>query len=164
MIFFYFFCPCSNLKQISKNANYNFVIRFRFEIKKNEFQKTSFIFQIWLLNWKTKNEKKFFLNLFWFKTNFKKQFFDFCFENEKWKLFKIRFVFKSKNELYFRYSIRAPKVTFNFHFKIRMKKVIFVYFNFDSKLKKTIFFSIFNFYSKIEKQNFRFSFSNFILF
>ena len=32
-------------------------------------------------------------------------------------------------------KIRAPKVPFNFHFKIGMEKVIFRYFNFDSKLK-----------------------------
>ena len=43
-----------------------------FDLKwKNEFQKIYFIFHIWLLNWKTKNEKKLFLNLFWFKINFK---------------------------------------------------------------------------------------------
>ena len=32
-------------------------------------------------------------------------------------------------------SIRAPKVPFNFHFKIGMENEIFVYLNFDSKLK-----------------------------
>ena len=98
-----------------------------FDLKwKNEFQKIYFIFHIWLLNWKKKNEKKpCFLNLFWFKINFKKEkskfsnsffdsmsknefqkiisFFSFGYEIEKWKIFKIRFVFKSKNELYFRY-------------------------------------------------------------
>ena len=44
---------------------------FWFEMKKR-ISKISFIFQIWLLNWKMKNEKKLFLNLFWFKTDFKK--------------------------------------------------------------------------------------------
>ena len=57
--------------------------------KLNEFQKIFFIFQIWLLNWKTKNEKIIFLNLFWFKTNFKKQ---------KSKFSNSFFDFKSKNE------------------------------------------------------------------
>ena len=32
-------------------------------------------------------------------------------------------------------TIHAPKVPFNFHFKIGMKNDIFVYLNFDSKLK-----------------------------
>ena len=32
-------------------------------------------------------------------------------------------------------SIRAPKVPFNFHFKIGMKENFFVYTNFISKLK-----------------------------
>ena len=102
---------------------------FWFEMKKKEFKKISFIFQLWLLNRKRKNKKTIFLNLFWFKTNFKKQkskcsnsFFDLKLENEfqkilsffnfdneieKWKKkkkIKIRFVFKSKNELYFLYT------------------------------------------------------------
>ena len=33
------------------------------------------------------------------------------------------------------FRIHAPKVPFNFHFKIGMEKDIFVYFNFISKLK-----------------------------
>ena len=95
---------------------------------KNEFQKISLIFQIWLLNWKMKNgEKNFWICfdlkpisknknqnfrihfLIWNqKINFKK-FFHFSIfvlklKNEKWKIFKIRFVFKSKNKLYFRYT------------------------------------------------------------
>ena len=41
--------------------------------------------------------------------------------------FNIHLFWKSKN--------RAPKVPFSFHFKIGMKKEIFMYFNFDSKLK-----------------------------
>ena len=78
-----------------------------FDLKwKNEFQKISFIFQIWLKHWRRKNV--FFFTLFWFKTNFKKQnskfsnsFFDFksknkfqkvlsflnfAYETEKWKM------------------------------------------------------------------------------
>ena len=98
---------------------------------KSEFQKKPFIFQIWLLNWKTKNEKKFFLLSFDFcflklvlnQNKFKKKFeifqFIFWFEikkwiskkffhfsifvlklkNEKWKIFKILFVFKPKKQI-----------------------------------------------------------------
>ena len=108
--------------------NTNFVkwkFQFRnslFDLKwKNESKKISFISQIWLSiekeKTKKKKQKK---NLFWFKISFKKQnskfdfksknefrkvlsFFNFGYEIEKWKIFKIHFVFKSKNELYFRY-------------------------------------------------------------
>ena len=90
-----------------------------FDLKwKHKSQKISFISQVWLKYWKRKKKKQFFLTLFWFKTNFKKtkiKIFEFIFwfyfptlvmklKNEKWKIFKIRFVFKSKNELYFRYT------------------------------------------------------------
>ena len=61
---------------------------FWFEMRKR-ISKISFIFQFWLLNWKTKNKQKNFLNLFWFKTNFKKlkskflnSFFDWKWKNE----------------------------------------------------------------------------------
>ena len=109
---------------------------------KNEFQKISFIFHIWKLNWKMKNEKFFFWICFdlkpisknknqnfrihfliWNqKINFKK-FFHFSIfvlklKNEKWKIFKIRFVFKSKNELYSRYT---DYVLFHFNFKLKIK-------------------------------------------
>ena len=33
------------------------------------------------------------------------------------------------------FEIRAPKVPFNFHFKIEMEKDIFAHFNFDFKIK-----------------------------
>ena len=57
--------------------------------------------------------------------------------------------------------IRATKVPFNFHFKIEMKKDIFVHFNFDLKIKnwkmiKNFQFSFFNFYWKIENRKFIF--------
>ena len=99
-----------------------------FDLKwKNEFQKISFIFQIWLMHWKRKNVKNFFWlyfdlkpisknknQNFWIrflisnqKINFKKFFhFSILFmklKNEPWKIFKICFAFKSKNELYFQY-------------------------------------------------------------
>ena len=49
--------------------------------------------------------------------------------------------------------IHGPKVTFNIHFKIGTEKAIFVYFDFDSKLKiekKSSFFVFkFPFYFKI---------------
>ena len=48
------------------------------------------------------------------KINFRKFFhFSILFmklKNEKWKIFKIRFVFKSKNELYFRFGTRTTSV------------------------------------------------------
>ena len=45
------------------------------------------------------------------------------------------------------FLIRAPKVPFNFHFKIGMENDIFLYSKFDSKLKiEERKFSIFNFY------------------
>ena len=77
---------------------------------------------------KEKRKKKFLLTLFWFKTSFKKlksefsnssfdfksenefqkvlSFFNFVYEIEKWKMknFQLRFVFKSINKLYFRYT------------------------------------------------------------
>ena len=39
--------------------------------------------------------------------------------------------------------IRAPKVPFNFHVKSGMENDIFLYFNFDSKLKIEKIFIIF---------------------
>ena len=112
-----------------------------FDLKwKNEFQKISFIFQSWLKHWKRKNEKKTFFWLYFHlkpisknknqnfqihflisnqKINFR-NFFHFSIlfmklKNEKWKIFKIRFVFKSKNELYFRFGTRT-KSAFCFQF------------------------------------------------
>ena len=46
--------------------------------------------------------------------------------------------------------IRAPKVPFNFHVKSGMENDIFLYFNFDSKLKIEKFLSFFNFQFWIE--------------
>ena len=81
---------------------------------KKLISKNIFYFSHFIIELKKEKQKKLFLNLFWFKINFKKQklkFFEFIFwfqiilliklKNEKWK---IRFVFKSKNELYFRYT------------------------------------------------------------
>ena len=42
-------------------------------------------------------------------------------------------------------KICAPKVPFNFHFKIGVEKVIFVYFNYNSKLKIEKRYLFFNF-------------------
>ena len=140
-----------NKKSKSKFRNWFFDLKW-----KNEFQKIYFIFHIWLLNWKKKNEKKLFLNLFWFKINLKKQkskfsnsffnfksknksqkvlsFFNFGYEIEN-EIFKISFVFKSKNELYFRYThsdwlpfsyqkefwfeFLTPSFVFHFHEKMK---------------------------------------------
>ena len=62
--------------------------------------------------------------------------------------------------------IRAPKVLFNFHFKIEMEKDIFAHLNFDFKIKnwkliKIFQFSFFNFYWKIENWKFIFHVSIF---
>ena len=71
-----------------------------------------------------------------------------CFDKLKNEMqrFILRFCFylTMKSEIQI-IEIRAPKVPFNFHYKILMKKAIFVYFNFDSKLK-------------IEKRHFFFNF------
>ena len=127
---------------------------FWFEMEKR-ISKNIFIFHIWLLNWKKKNEKK----LFWFKIyfdlksisknknqnfgihfltlnqkmNFKK-FFQFSIlvmnlKNEKRrKIFKIRFVFKSKNELYFRYTDLTWNLNLNFHLFWKLKNNLVLYF------------------------------------
>ena len=70
-----FFWICFDWKLISKNKNQNFRIHFLIRNQKMNFKKF-FHFSIFVLKLK----------------------------NEKWKLFKIRFVFKSKNEWYFRYT------------------------------------------------------------
>ena len=147
---------------------YHFSI-FNFE-SKLKYIKISFFILIlkWKLNgtFSARIEKKDFWNLFWFKISFKKQkskysnsFFDFKSKNEfqklfhfsilvmklkheKWKIFKIRFVFKSKNELYFRYADSVhvlqpwifelkPKLKVNFKFKFKLK----FKFKFKFKLK-----------------------------
>ena len=91
-------------------------------ISKNIFHFLNLIKALKKKKRKIKKEK----TLFWFKTSFKKQkskfsnslfdfksknefqkvllFFNFGYEIKKWKIFKIRLVFKSKNELYFRYT------------------------------------------------------------
>ena len=143
--------------------------------EKTNFKKYIFIFHIWLLNWKKKNEKKLFLNLFWFKINLKKQkskfsnsffnfksknksqkvlsFFNFGYEIEN-EIFKIRFVFKSKNELYFRYThsdwlpfsyqkefwfeFLTPSFVFHFMKKWKAKYSSFFVFYFHEGIEKGI--------------------------
>ena len=130
-------------------------------MKKWILKKRSFIFQIWLLNWKRKKEKKFFWIYFDLKPiskdknqnfrihflisnqvmNFKK-FFGFSIlvmklKNEKWKNFKIRFVFKSKNELSFPYTDYYPIFHFCFlkwHQKLKYE-FLNLTFHFLQKLK-----------------------------
>ena len=80
-----------DLKPISKNQNQNFRIHFLFWNQKMNFKK---LFHFSILVVKMKNKKR--------------------------KIFKIRFVFKSKNELYFRYT---DSVHFSFYiFKKKLKK------------------------------------------
>ena len=153
-------------------------------MKKTKFQKASFIFQIWLLNEKMKNGKTIFLFYFdlkpisknknqnfqihfliWNqKMNFEK-FFLFSIlviklKNEKWKYLKVCFIFKSKSELYFRYTDFS---SFNISYymkkwktkKILLKSVYQKYNSFfDLKTKWTLkffHFSFSHFITKIEK-------------
>ena len=76
-----FFWLYFHLKPISKNKNQNFQIYFLISNQKINFRK---FFHFSILFMKLKNEK--------------------------WKIFKIRFVFKSKNELYFRFGTRTTSV------------------------------------------------------
>ena len=94
---------------------------------------------------------------------------DFCLNIEFWVLttkssFRYQFLDWKTNT--HRIWIRAPKVSFNFHFKIEMEKDIFPYFNFDFKVEnwkmmKFFQFSFFNFYWKIENWKFIFHVSVF---
>ena len=74
-----FFWIYFDLKSISKNKNRNFRIHFLISNQKLNFRKF-FHFPILVMKLK----------------------------NEKWKIFKICFVLKSKNELYFRYTDWNP--------------------------------------------------------
>ena len=58
---------------------------------------------------------------------------------------KVPFNFNFKIEMGKDILIRAPKVPFNVHVKSGMENDIFFYFNFDSKLKIEKFLSFFNF-------------------
>ena len=65
-------------------------------------------------------------------------------KNEKRTVFRCPFFYENGKRMR---VIRSLKVPFNFHFKIGMENDIFVYLNFDSKLKiEKRQFSIFNFY------------------
>ena len=126
--------------------------------KKTNLKKISFISQIWLKHWKRKKTKKNFWLFFDLKpilenknqnfrihyliSNQKMNFIKFFhfsilvmkLKNEKWKLFKIRFVFKSKNELYFRYTDWF-KFHFSFFFEIRILVSIWVAINMETKFE-----------------------------
>ena len=127
----------------TKNEKKNFWIYFDLKpTSKNESLNFRFHFLIW-------NQKMNFKKLFHFSI------FVLKLKNGKWKIFKIHFVFRSKiilsvHGFHFVSWIRAPKVPFNFQFKIEMEKDIFANFNFDSKLKIEKRFFIFNFQFLIE--------------
>ena len=114
------------------------------------------------MNWKVKNEKKkIILNLFCLKpiskdknqnfqfqfliSNQKMNFYKFFLfsilvmklKNEKWKIFKIRFVFKSKNELYFRYTDYKTNWFFDFQNNRILKFKFEVCFSFFILIWKT---------------------------
>ena len=139
-------------KRKTKNQNQNFVICFLMWNEKTNFKKyiSFFTFDYWIEKRKTKK------NCFWIyfdsksisknknqnfrihflisnqKMNFKK-FFHFSIlvmklKNEKRKIFKIRFVFKSKNELYFRYTDLTWNLNLNFHLFWKLKNNLVLYF------------------------------------
>ena len=108
-----FFWLYFDLKPISKNKTQNFRIHFLILNQKINFRKF-FHFEILLMKLK----------------------------NEKWKIFKICFVFKSKNELYFRWT---DFLCISILIK-NWKKTIFNFLIYIGKLKNKIFvfrFSIF---------------------
>ena len=86
---------------------------------KNEFQKISTIFQIWLKHWKRKNEKKFF-----------------------WLYFNLKPISKNKNQSFrIPFSISNQKMNFkkSFHFSIlfmKLKNEKWTIFNFVLFLKQ----------------------------
>ena len=101
---------------------------------KNKFQKIYFIFHIWLLNWKKKNEKKLFLNLFWLKINLKNKNFriDFLISNQKAN-FKKFFHFSILNEKFSKFVLFFNQKA-NYTFGTR---IISIYaFQFIKKKKK----------------------------
>ena len=128
-------------KRKTKNKNQNFVIRFLIWNEKTNFKKYLSFLKFHLCIEKGNTKKKFFWNYFdlkpisknnnqnfWVhflisnqKMNFIK-FFHFSIffmklKNEKWKFFKIRFVLKSKNELYFWYTDWCTDFNWFFDFK-----------------------------------------------
>ena len=128
-------------KRKTKNQNQNFVIRFLIWNEKTNFKKCLSFLKFHLCIEKGNTKKKFFWNYFdlkpisknknqnfWVhfsisnqKMNFIK-FFHFSIffmklKNEKWKFFKIRFVLKSKNELYFWYTDWCTDFNWFFDFK-----------------------------------------------
>ena len=118
-----------DLKSISKNKNQNIGIHFLISNQRMNF-KNFFHFSILVMKLK----------------------------HEKWKIFKIRFLFKSKNKLYFRYADSVhvlhprifelkPKLKVNFKFKFKLK----FKFKFKFKLKFKFKFS-FNFKVKLQRR------------
>ena len=151
-------------KRKTKNKVQYFVIRFLIWNKKTNFKKyiSFFKFDYWLGKRKT---KKYFFGIYFDlkpisknknqnfqihflisnqKMNFK-QFFRFSIlimklKNEKWKILKIRFVLKSKNELYFRYTylFLMPLFVFHFHKKWKTKYSLFFVFRFYEEIERQI--------------------------
>ena len=137
-----------------ENRNWELKFVFRFDNENEKRKKSKFYFFFKKKSSVPFDPRiKFFLNLFWFKTKFEKRksnfsnsffdfksksefqkvlsFFNFGYEIEKWKkekFFKICFVFKSKDELYFRYTNYKTKWFFDFQndwtLKLKMKFVL----------------------------------------
>ena len=97
------------LKPTSKNKNQSFGIHFLISNQKMNFKK-SFHFSIFVIK----------------------------FKNEKWKIFKIRFVLNWKNELYFRYTDLVSYLNFVFFIEVKGKskyRILNFVFQFIKKAK-----------------------------
>ena len=127
-------------KRISKNIFHfsNFIIEL-----KNEKRKKNFFYIYFDLKPISKSKKQNFRIYFLIwnqKMDFKK-FFHFSIfvlklKNEKWKIFKIRFVFNSNNELYFRYTDWNSI----FDFQFLEGEIFFIKSSFQSKVWNSVYF------------------------
>ena len=131
-------------KRISKNIFHLSFFTFDYWIEKRKTKKTCFWIYFDLKPiWKSKNQ---IFGIHFLisnqKMNFKKSFhFSILvmkLKNEKRKIFKIRFVFKSKNELYFWYTDWLPfSSLIDFFFEFLITSFVF---RFHKKMEKTIQF------------------------
>ena len=110
-----------NLMSVSSG---NLLFWNKMKIEKRKPKILFFNFEIKIENWK----RNVFFSIFILESKLKYAKMSFSISILNWKMngtFGTR-IFN---------AIRAPKVSFNFHYKIRMEKDIFVYFIFISKLK-----------------------------
>ena len=133
----------THFKNKNKKSKSKFCNSF-FDLKwKNDFQKISFIFEIWLMHWKRKHEKKkncfepilisnqlqrtkmkLFEFIFWYqiKKEFPKglSFCNFCYEIEKWnmKIFHNLLCFEIKKWMILLADGLIPSLVFHFDKKM----------------------------------------------